>query len=435
MSEVASADGARLLIDALIGAGEALRARGIEDLLDRVGRVGARFLDPGDPLRREALERIPGEAGLSGPMAEAVLDGMAREWTRDRLDTLVSVDFPDRRVLDGFAYAPGGGRICALGGGFAFHVGAGNVPGVGATSLLLSLLVKCPILLKPGRGDRALADLFHRGLREEDPDLGGAAAVLYWGHGEGGPIEEQALLRVERVVAYGGSESIARLRALTPSTTPFVAYGPRISMGAVTCEILDDADAAAETARAAARAVALFDRRGCVSPQIIWVEEGGRLTPSDWAELLAGEMARMDHELPPGPILPATAAQIAHERGMAELRGAGGSGERVFSGEGGRWTLFFEGGEGGGDLCGGRTVKVRSVRTLEGVGEKLGVYAGLLQSLALAASDERRQHLRGHFAQAGFSRITSFSELPFPPAWWRHDGEGPLRALVRWVEG
>jgi len=427
-----------VLIDSLIAAGEGLRARPVDELIEKIGRVGARFLDPTDPLAIEAQARIPDEAGLSPQMTEVVLRGVAREWTRDRLDTLVTADFPDRRVLDAFADAPGGGRFRALGGRFALHIGAGNVPGVGATSLLLSLLVKTPVLLKPGRGDRVLPELFLRGLAGEDAQLARAAAVTYWAHGEGGALEEAAIQRAERVVVYGGFEIIDRLRTRTPPTTPFVAYGHRISMGAVTREVLDSQEQLRVTVREAARAIALFDRRGCVSPQILWVEEGGDASPLDFAEHLAQELAGLDAELPPGPLDPATAAEILHQRSTAELRSAAGSGERIFVGEGGRWTLFFEPEGVASVLCGGRTIRVCPIRALEGLnGERespLVPFRGMLQTMALSASPARWTSLAEHFASEGFTRITTFTEQPFPPAWWRHDGEGPLRALVTWVE-
>jgi hypothetical protein len=37
-------------------------------------------------------------------------------------------------------------------------------------------------------------------------------------------------------------------------------------------------------------------------------------------------------------------------------------------------------------------------------------------------------------ARVGVTRVTAFSEVPFPPPWWHHDGVGPLGALVRWVD-
>ena len=34
----------------------------------------------------------------------------------------------------------------------------------------------------------------------------------------------------------------------------------------------------------------------------------------------------------------------------------------------------------------------------------------------------------------GASRVAPFAAVPFPRPWWHHDGGGPLRDLVRWVD-
>ena len=55
-----------------------LVARPWREIAGHLGKVGARFLEPSDPLRTEALSRLPDEAGLSPEMAEAVLDRLTQ---------------------------------------------------------------------------------------------------------------------------------------------------------------------------------------------------------------------------------------------------------------------------------------------------------------------------------------------------------------------
>ncbi|HSG48945.1 MAG TPA: acyl-CoA reductase, partial [Longimicrobiales bacterium] len=177
-----------------------------------VGTVGARFLNPDDPLRKIALERIPDEAGFSRAMAERVLDGMARDWTEPRLRRLLETEFRDLSVLDGFRPRPGeaaAARLRAMGDGVAVHIGSGSVPGVCATSVVRSLLVKTPVLVKPGDGDRALTELFLQGLEHQAPALAAAVVVAYWPGGEW-ELEEALLTGADRVVVYGSDET-ARL--------------------------------------------------------------------------------------------------------------------------------------------------------------------------------------------------------------------------------
>ena len=150
-------------------------------------------------------------------------------------------------------------------------------PGVSVTSMIRALLVKSAVLLKPALGDVVLPVLFAEALAEEAPEFSDSLAVTYWPGGSS-PLEDLALQRAEAVVAYGGNEAIKSLRDRTPVTARFIAYHHRLSVGLVGREALT-AERAPRVARVAARAVSMFDQRGCVSAHAIYVEEGGAVDP------------------------------------------------------------------------------------------------------------------------------------------------------------
>ncbi|MDH3423422.1 MAG: hypothetical protein OEN00_10560, partial [Gemmatimonadota bacterium] len=264
------------LAAALLRAREGLAARDASDIATVLGRVGSRFSDQSDPLRAEALRLLPATAGYSKEMAVAVLDGMAADWTRERLLALVRAELRTEHALDGFVHTADRSAM-AIGPSLCVQIVAGSVPGVGVTALLRSLLLKGPTLVKPGRGDVILPVLFARALREVDPDLADALAVLYW-RGGARSLESAALARAEVVTAYGSDQTVAELRLRTPPTARFVAYHHRVSVGIVGRDALsnDEVDRAAADV---ALSVALFDQRGCVSPQVVFVEEGGLCGP------------------------------------------------------------------------------------------------------------------------------------------------------------
>jgi hypothetical protein len=83
--------------------------------------------------------------------------------------------------------------------------------------------------------------------------------------------------------------------------------------------------------------------------------------------------------------------------------------------------------------CGGRTVRVRAIPDLEELARVLAPHRSVLQSVALAAPEAREKELAESISRTGATRITNFRAQPWPPAWWRHDGQGPLAALVRFV--
>lgn len=424
----------RGLVELLRDAATPLADRPVLDIASSLGTVGARFLDPDDPLRRRALELLPATAGVSAPMARAILDGMAADWTTPRLESLLEVDLGDASVLDGFVDRPGRGRVRALGAPFAVHLASGSVPGVSTTSLIRSLLVKTAVLLKPGRGDVVLPVLFLGALAESDPALAEAAAVLYWPGGEEA-TEDVVLAAADLVVAYGSDASVASVRRRLPPHVPLVRYHHRSSIAVVGREAL--AVGTMEGAAAdAARAVALFDQRGCVSPQLFWVEEGGERSPRDFAGALARALDRIEEELPSGVLTDAGASALQQLRGAAELRAAAGEDIAVWSGGTTPWTVIYEGatgpGAGGGPL---RFARVRPVadarRPWTGL---LAPFRHHLQTVAVAGLGSRTEEVAELLARAGGVRVTSLERAPWPPPWWHHDGEGPLRSLIRWID-
>lgn len=427
------------LLTGLREARDPLRRMRTDELIQILGVAGRRLLDPNDALRREAEEWLPRDAGLSAPMAHYLLDRMARDWTAPALSQLVEAEFTDKRVLEGFVRRGGRGtddladdRIRVEGDPLSFHIGAGNVAGVGATSMLRSLLVRSPVLLKPGRGDVVLPVLVARALAEADRRVGAALAVAYWPGGSEPPLETLALQKAQRVVVYGGMDTVGALRSRLPPSTPLVAYHHRISAGAVGRGRLEREGEARSLAHHAAEAVSAYDQRGCVSPHVIWVEEGGAVTPGRWAELLAEAMEGVAADLPPGPVPEEVAARIHQLRGAAELQSAAKTGHEVLAPDHSGWTVLYEPAFRFEAGCTGRLVRVQGVQRLGAIPPRLEDHGGILQSMALEVEPGRRDELAEAFSARGVSRITTFRQQPWPPPWWLHDGNGPLRALVRW---
>ncbi len=427
-----SGDAAEQLLVALSEAGARLAGVPSSDVVIGIGRVADRFLDASDSLRREAIDLLRPTAGISKAMASEILTGMAKDWTGERLTELLSRELEDPGVLDGFRRLGEGRRARARGPQLTFHVGAGTVPGVSVTSMIRALLVKSAVLLKPGLGDVVLPVLFAQALAEEASPLSDAVAVAYW-PGGASPLEGLALQRAEAVVGYGGNEAVASLRARTPVTTKFIAHHHRLSVGLVGRERLS-VEHAPRVARSAARAVSMFDQRGCVSPHAIFVEEGGSVDPGEWAELLASAMADLEVELPAGELTATDASAVHQMRGSAELREASGSGVRVFRSAESFWTVILEDELRFVPSCLNRVVSVVPTPDLGDVAASLTEVGRYLQTVAIEAAEDRLPRLAEMLSAVGATRVTSFEKAPWPPPWWHHDGTSVLAGLIRWID-
>jgi hypothetical protein len=343
-------------------------------------------------------------------------------------------EFGDPGVLDGFRPRRSvAGRTRAFGPRLATHVFSGNVPGVGVTSLIRSLLVKAGTLGKTAAGEPLLPALFAQGIAETDPELGACIAVTYWPGGNEA-LEQVAIGAAEAVIVYGGDEVVAAIRARVPTHARFMGYGHKLSFGVIGREALTADESVAVAARAALE-VATFDQQGCVSPHVFYVEEGGDTSPREWARMLAHAMEEAERTLPRGTLNPREASGIRQLRGEAEFSQLAGNGVELHaSAEGTAWTVIFDPDPAFAASCLNRVARVKPVPRLERVPGLVGSLGPYLQTAGVAADPERLLWLAGSLGRLGVSRIAPLGQMAWPPPAWNHDGRPPLRDLIRWCD-
>ena len=57
-----------------------------------------------------------------------------------------------------------------------------------------------------------------------------------------------------------------------------------------------------------------------------------------------------------------------------------------------------------------------------------------LQTVGVAGMEDRLEALAADLGAIGAVRVCPLGSVPFPPPWWHHDGQGPLGALLRWMD-
>src|SRR5690606_28132101 len=105
-----------------------------------------------------------------------------------------------------------------------------------------------------------------------------------------------------------------------------------------------------------------------VSPHLFYVEEGGATSPAEWAEALAGALARLEQELPRGAVGAEEATAIHRARAEAEFAAIAGGGAALHASPGGTaWTVIHDPDPTFTPSCLNRLVRVKPVRRLDAV--------------------------------------------------------------------
>lgn len=414
----------------LRGAGERLRSRPVQHIVHALDRAAARLGDPASDQHRLALEWIPRTTGYSPEMAALVLRNMCDDWRAPALDRLLRAELGTPDCLDGFvAGKDAQRRVFALGPELTAHIFAGNVPGVAVTSLVRALLLKSPSFGKTAADEPVLPVLFANALASVDPELAAAIHVTYWPGGSG-TLEATLLSRAEAVVVYGGDDAVRSIQQHMAPGQRLVVHGPRLSLG-----IVGPAAILEKTARDVARAVAVFDQQGCVSPHAVYVISPTPDAAPAFAQLVAARFREIAAELPRGRLTPGEAAAIQDARAHAEFRAIDGHRVQVMAGADLSYTVIYDADPAFQRSCLNRVLFVKPAESISQVMALLSPHRRFLQSVALEGfAGNDAADLARRLGSGGATRITSFAALPWPPAEWHHDGNGPLCELIRWVD-
>lgn len=410
-----------------------LRMLQVSQIIRIVDAAVTRLLDPADPYRQQALRLLPAVSGYDAEMVRLGLDGYLQRFRAPQLHRFVTEDFTNPKVLDEFQPAVKGGAVRAFGPDLLLHSWAGNVPALPLWSLVCGLLVKAGNIGKLPSAEPVFATLFARLLAEVHPPLADCFAVVWW---KGGDEASAAALIAEAdtVLAYGGNDAIAQLRAQVPVTTRFLGYGHKLGVALVGRAALDTQRAPA-MARLAAHDIARYEQQGCYSPHHFYLQRGGKISPRDFAHYLAAELGNLQRRFPRRALALEESAAIAGWRQSAELQSLADGNVELLGGPDAAWCVAYSNApQPLAPTGGGRSISVSAVDALDHVVPLLAPHGRFLQTVGLAAEPRELYSLADALGQAGVTRICAIGAMTSPEAGWHHDGRFNLLDLVRMVE-
>lgn len=401
-----------------------IRPMPVDDVLDRLDRVIVNWLNPGYHLRRLAGDVLPAATGFSSEMIRHGLPRLLEPLRAQPLRALLEAELGETGVLDGFRR---GRRV--IGPRLITHVLSGNIPGLAATPMALSLALKSAAFIKSAAGDPLFPALFAASVMEVDERLGHGLAVAYWRGGERA-LETVAFRSADVVVASGSDAAVAAIRARVDGR--FIGYGHKVSFAVIARECLVDAQAASGLARRLAYDVTLWDQQGCLSPQLCYLESRAGVSPEQFADFLAVALDDYARELPPRTLELEEKTQMARFRHDAEWRPETLA---LLSSPGSTaWTVSLERGAAFLPTCLNRCIRLKLVEDLTELPAALIPYRYHLEAAGIAASPERRADLVEQLAASGVHRICPIGTMQEPTLAWQQGGRPRVADWVEWAQ-
>jgi hypothetical protein len=417
--------------------GRFLEGRATESLVQLLDGLGRDWLEADYPFRRHALQAGPAATGFSEAVLAAGLDSFFRELTAENLEGLLRQELGHPRRMDHFHAGEGergaGRAALARGPQLLANIAPGNIPNGILLDVVLGLLARSAQFVKCASGQAFIPRLFAHSLYEAEPKLGACLEIAQW---PGGTESLEAALFAEAdcVVATGSDETLAAIRRTLPGHGRFVGYGTRVSFGFVAKEALETGEAESIAARAALD-VAAWNQLGCLSPHVIYVEQGGKVGVEGFADLLARQLEALEKTHPRGRLAAREAAGIAARRAIYEVRAAHSPETRVWaSTESTAWTVVLETEARFQISCLNRFVYIKSVADVEEALHGAEPVRENISTVGLAGTAGRTAELALRFARWGARRICPLGEMQKPPLGWRHDGRPALGDLLTWSE-
>ena len=232
---------------------------------------------------------------------------------------------------------------------------AGNVFTAPVRGIVVPLLLGVPVLVKTSSKELTFPAMLRDALRRADASLGAAIDLVAF---PGGDVDcETALVDcAEAVSVYGSDETVAAMASRLGSAS-LIPHGHGVSVAYCGAEATGDARLS-DTIAGLSLDICAYDQRGCLSPQLIFVEETSERPAEDFAVRLAEEgLDPMSQTLPRGPLPASVGVEQAQWRGVAEVEGTlifGASyGLAIRSAQAIRWSPGY------------RNVTIVPVRTIE----------------------------------------------------------------------
>ncbi len=415
---------------------------GIPQVIDTIGKVADLWMNPDYTLRRLALDVLPAVTGFSREMLEYwgfdYFISLMRKEDLPLFGRLQPQQYREfTKLQDGLVKAYGTTNILhskfepeVIG-----HVCAGNILGIAAFEMIMDKLVDASSWVKVPSEEPVFGALYAKSIEEVDPRFAYSIAVLPFGS-EQTHLQEFLFSHSDLVRATGGEAARKTLTELSERYhVPLAGHWHKFSFIVIAKEYLGRH--AREIAELASLDVCAWDQQGCFSPQEIFVENGGEVSPLDFARMLAEEMETTTQALPKGT----NSGKIQVKDGYYQYLTKEMMGEpvKIFPSKDHQWLVIYDQSTTTFDPSPlFRVIRVKPVNDIMDLPRIVKPIGRFLQTIGVAIPDYRLLPFADEMGKAGASNLRTVSSMTLQKSWEPWDGRFPLHELmeldsIHWV--
>jgi hypothetical protein len=405
-----------------------------EDVVAFLGRLSERLHLEDNPYLQQALEMSRATNGMTDGILKHIFESMhgiflpatVRQTTRS-----IGAAYLDGWVPEITAH---GMKICVRAfGARAIHIIAGNVPSVGAMSIMQNAVARSDILIKTPSNDPLTAAAIAQTAIEMAPEhpITRHMSVAYWKGGDA-TVEERLYRpeKIEKIIAWGGFASITHIAKYIQPGIDLITLDPKLSASMIGREAFETDSGMAEAARRLAVDVGARNQQACHNARVIYIETGTDEAGLATANRFGGMVLREVRALPLHVSAPARNPdrQLIEEVDTLKLLR---DHYRVFGG-GGQGAVIVSQASDPVDfarILADRVANLVPVDTLETAMRSVSAYT---QTVGVYP-DSCREALRDRLAFHGAQRVVSLGYAGRFTNAGAHDGIEPLRRMCKWI--
>lgn len=414
-------------------AARALAGMKIEEIIEQLDTISAKFLDRSYDKRVRAVEVISKLTGFSAQAVERCIDLEFGSSRAPEMRAALKSEFGDYGALDGFVYnGELKGRSRILPNAPVFAVCSSNIPALPHLSIMRSFLTKNPLILKTSMEEPFFAPLYMEAFLESGLPLAECAIVLCYNRREES-LTDKLIAGSNTVIAYGGPGASGYFSKKVVHPKRLIMHSHKLGFGIIGKGFARDLAPGgfSELAKEIVYDTVTFEQRACLAPHIYFYDESGNPPAEDFAGALLKEFENAEKQVPPAVLSPEKSyarrvylESAAFSPVVKKVLATGGLRSAVILADPAEFFISPL----------DRVLHVVVYKEKEEVLKLISPYSQYLQNVSLNVPAGDVPGWLETLAGLGVSRICRAGAMPSPTMMWHHDGLRPLSEMVRFCD-